>query len=33
MFGESAKSADTTWNDVKDFKNFQGIKVSLAILF
>ena len=33
MFGESAKSADATWNDVKDFKNFQGIKVSLAILF
>lgn len=33
MFGENVKSADATWSNVKDFKNFQGIKVSLAFLF
>ena len=33
MFGDSAKSADAAWSEVKDIKNFQGIKVSLAILF
>ena len=33
MFGDNAQSADAAWSEVKNFKNFQGIKVSLAILF
>ena len=33
MFGEGAKSPDAAWSEIKDVKNFQGIKVSLAILF
>ena len=33
MFGDNVKSAEATWNDVKDVKNFQGVKFSLAILF
>ena len=33
MFGEGAKPLDAAWTEVKDVKNFQGIKVSLAILF
>ncbi len=33
MFGDSVKSADATWSEVKDVKNFQGVKFSLAILF
>ena len=32
MFDESA-SASATWQEAKNFKNFQGIKFSLAILF
>ena len=33
MFGDNVASGEATWNKAKDFKNFQGIKVSLAILF
>lgn len=33
MFGDSAKSADAAWAEAKDIKNFQGIKVTLGILF
>ena len=33
MIGEDAKPADAAWSEVKDLKNFQGIKFSLAILF
>jgi len=33
MFGDNVKSADTTWSEVKDVKNYQGIKVTLGILF
>jgi hypothetical protein len=33
MFGENVKSAEDTWSNVKDVKNFQGVKFSLAILF
>ena len=33
MFGENVKSADAAWSEVKDVKNFQGVKFSLAILF
>lgn len=33
MFGDSVKSADAAWSEVKDVKNFQGVKFSLAILF
>ena len=33
MFGENVRSAGETWSEVKDIKNFQGIKFSLAILF
>ena len=33
MFGDNAKDADAAWSEIKDVKNFQGIKFSLAILF
>ena len=33
MFGDNVKSADAAWSEVKDVKNFQGVKFSLAILF
>ena len=33
MFGENAKSSGETWGAVKDMQNFQGIKVTLGILF
>jgi len=33
MFGDSAKSSSEAWEAAKDVKNFQGIKVTLGILF
>jgi hypothetical protein len=33
MFGDDVKSPEATWSEVKDVKNFQGIKVTLGILF
>ena len=33
MFGEEAQSAGAAWEQAKDVKNFQGIKVTLGILF
>ena len=33
MFGEEAKSVGAAWEDAKDIKNFQGVKVTLGILF
>jgi len=33
MFGENAKTSEAAWGEVKDLKNFQGIKFSLALLF
>ena len=33
MFGDNAMSSSDTWNTVKDMKNFQGVKVTLGILF
>ena len=33
MFGKDAKSPDAAWSEVKDVQNFQGLKVTLGILF
>ena len=33
MFGEDATSSSAAWEAAKDMNNFQGIKVSLALLF
>ena len=33
VFGENAPSAEAAWTSIKDIRNYQGIKMTLGILF